>query len=244
MCMRDFMTEDIGYMSMDTFMSIFESGIPDSIKLNWRGEPLLHPDIDKMIRYAKEIGVHEVALNTNGQLLTREMIDKLSLAQLDWLIISIDGATKSTYETIRKGGDFETLYKNFINATLHFTGKIRVQICKQPLNEHEIGLWKELFKSDKNEIRIGKLHDPQGKIGLNKPIPIFCPSFWQRITVGWNGDILPCPSDYQGHWKLGNIESTTIREAWHSNRMNYFRHLLSDFGRSQVPPCKNCSSYC
>ena len=238
------MTEKIGYMEMDTFRKIFESGIPYSIKLNWRGEPLLHPHIDEMIRYAKDIGVHEVSLNTNGLLLDRSMIYRLSVAGLDWLIISVDGATKLTYETIRKGGNFDILWKNVLDASWHFDGKIRIQICKQPLNENEIELWKDKFTPYADEIRIGNLFDPQGKRGLHKPIPPSCPSFWQRITIGWNGDIMPCCSDYQGHWKLGNIKDTTIRSAWLCSRMNYFRNMMADYGRSAVPACKNCSSYC
>ena len=244
MCMRDFMTEDIGFMDMDTFKKIFESGVPYAIKLNWRGEPLLHPKIVEMVKQAKDYGVEEVMMNTNGLLLTKEMTQQLSDAGLDWLIISVDGATKNTYEEIRQGGDFQLLYKNILYANHNFNGKIRIQICKQPKNEDEIELWKATFANLADDLRVGHLHDPQGKRGYKIDQPESCPSFWQRITVDWKGNIYPCPSDYQGHWSLGNVLNTTIRTAWHSGLLNYFRQTLADHGRKAVPPCKDCSSYC
>src|SRR5262245_20628599 len=53
------------------------------------GEPLLHPDLDAIIRRIRE---HRMiaTLITNGYLLTRERIRRLNLAGLDHLQISID----------------------------------------------------------------------------------------------------------------------------------------------------------
>ncbi len=244
MCMRNFLTEDIGRMDLDTYSKIFDNYTPTSIKLNWRGEPLLNKQLPLFVQFAKGRGVHEVSLNTNGLLITKDLIRHLSEAGLDWIIFSVDGATKETYEEIRQGGDFNKLLQN-IRLTYHyFTGKVRIQICKQPANEYELLKWRAKFEPYADKLRIGKLHDPQGKHGYKIEIPKSCTSFWQRLAIGWNGDIYPCCSDYQGKWKLGNINNTTIYDAWHSNRMSYFRYQLSQHGRSAVPPCRNCSSYC
>src|SRR4030042_2174044 len=37
-----------------------------SIKFNWRGEPTLHPFLPKAVKYAKNKGILEVQINTNG----------------------------------------------------------------------------------------------------------------------------------------------------------------------------------
>jgi MoaA/NifB/PqqE/SkfB family radical SAM enzyme len=53
------------------------------------GEPLLHPDLDQIIRRIREHGVI-ATLITNGYLLSRERIRRLNRAGLDHLQISID----------------------------------------------------------------------------------------------------------------------------------------------------------
>jgi len=240
------MTEDIGFMDWDVYTKILNEYTPSSIKLNWRGEPLLHKQICEMVAYAKDIGVIEVLLNTNATHLTRQMINHLSDMGLDVLIISADGASKLVYEKIRKPANFEVFFKNVVTASLYFTGEIRIQACRQPINQKEIdsGKWAEVYEPLADTLRVGQLYDPQGLLGLNINQPKFCPSFWQRLTIGWNGNISPCPSDYQGHWGLGNIKDITIYDAWHSTRMNYFRYNLAKYGRKAVPACKNCTSYC
>ena len=39
-----------------------------SIKLNWRGEPLINPKISNFIKYAKEIEILDDFTNTNGHI--------------------------------------------------------------------------------------------------------------------------------------------------------------------------------
>jgi len=53
------------------------------------GEPMLHPDLDAMIRRIRERGAI-ATLITNGLLLTRERIQRLNRSGLDYLQISID----------------------------------------------------------------------------------------------------------------------------------------------------------
>jgi pyruvate-formate lyase-activating enzyme len=57
------------------------------------GEPLKHPDIAELVRYAKSIGFGQVSMSTNGFLLTPELLDDLEKAGLDKLQISVDRMT-------------------------------------------------------------------------------------------------------------------------------------------------------
>jgi MoaA/NifB/PqqE/SkfB family radical SAM enzyme len=56
------------------------------------GEPLLHPDLDDIIRRIREYGIL-ATLITNGYLLTSARIKKLNRAGLNYLQISIDNVT-------------------------------------------------------------------------------------------------------------------------------------------------------
>jgi MoaA/NifB/PqqE/SkfB family radical SAM enzyme len=56
------------------------------------GEPLLHPDLDDIIRRIRQTGM-VAGLITNGYLLVAERIQRLNKAGLEWLQISIDNVT-------------------------------------------------------------------------------------------------------------------------------------------------------
>jgi MoaA/NifB/PqqE/SkfB family radical SAM enzyme len=56
------------------------------------GEPLLHPDLDDIIRRIRQRGMI-AGLITNGYLLVAERIQRLNRAGLEWLQISIDNVT-------------------------------------------------------------------------------------------------------------------------------------------------------
>src|SRR6266700_4671070 len=53
------------------------------------GEPLLHPELDQIIRRIRKNGM-VAGLITNGYLLVAERIQRLNQAGLEWLQISID----------------------------------------------------------------------------------------------------------------------------------------------------------
>ena len=56
------------------------------------GEPMLHPDIFALTRYAKrELGFHKVMLLSNAYLFNEQKVEQLNEAGLDELQISIDG---------------------------------------------------------------------------------------------------------------------------------------------------------
>jgi MoaA/NifB/PqqE/SkfB family radical SAM enzyme len=57
------------------------------------GEPLSHPGIVEIVRYAKSLGFHKVSMSTNGFLLNRQLLAELETAGLDELQISVDRMT-------------------------------------------------------------------------------------------------------------------------------------------------------
>lgn len=76
------------------------------------GEPLLHPQIGKMVKYAKNNSIKHVRIHSNGLPLNDEMIYALIEAHLDKIKISIDAAHAETYMKYRQGGDFNKLLRN------------------------------------------------------------------------------------------------------------------------------------
>ncbi len=103
-----------GAMCFHTFKDIVDA-LPGLEKLTMQGlgEPLLAPDFFEMVEYATARGI-STGFNTNGTHLTRERAERLADAGVDWLHVSLDGATAATYESIRDGSDFELVRKNIL----------------------------------------------------------------------------------------------------------------------------------
>jgi tetratricopeptide (TPR) repeat protein len=70
-------------------VNLFAGHVP-MMCLSGFGEPLLHDKAADFVRYAKDKGMHRVALETNGTLLSEEKIRALIKAGLDILILNLD----------------------------------------------------------------------------------------------------------------------------------------------------------
>jgi MoaA/NifB/PqqE/SkfB family radical SAM enzyme len=67
------------------------------------GEPLLHPELDEIIRRIRVHGIIATVI-TNGYLLTPERIQRLNRAGLEHLQISIDNVQPDDHSRGRLGG--------------------------------------------------------------------------------------------------------------------------------------------
>ena len=145
-----------------------------SIKFNWRGEPLMHPRLEKYISYAKERGILETLLNTNATHLTQERAKSLIESGLDVLIYSFDGGTKETYEKNRPGrfgiNKFEDVVQNIQNFSkirsslgrhLPFT-KIQMILTTDTFSEQQS--FYQLFSSCVDSVTVTHCSERGGEI--------------------------------------------------------------------------------
>lgn len=75
------------------------------------GEPLLNPDLGRIIRHLKQRGAY-VLFNSNGLLLRGRKARDLAESGLDELRVSIDGGTPATYQTVRGVDGFDRILAN------------------------------------------------------------------------------------------------------------------------------------
>jgi len=105
--------KDKAYMNFDIFKKIVIK-FPKLSKIelyNW-GEPFLNSDIFKMIAYCKSKSIKTV-INTNFSFTKDDLFyEKLANVGLDFLTISLDGASQETYCKYRVGGNFDTVINN------------------------------------------------------------------------------------------------------------------------------------
>lgn len=244
------MSDDTGLMDWRLFTKILkecELQKCPSIKLNWRGEPLIHPLLPDMIRVAKrQAKILEVQINTNAQLLTKEKARKISNAGLDRIIISADGITKQTYEKIRINSSWERLLDNIVYLKqLSNRPIIRIQTCELPQNMEEIGEFTDFWAEYADEIRIWQSFDPMKRKDprLKRRLKTPCPQLWQRLVVAWNGDVHPCCVDWGSKGILGKVTEKSLKEIWDSPQERYLRHLHRNKVGGIINPCSTCDNY-
>ena len=111
-----------------------------SIDFSGGGEPLLQPRLVEWISEAKSAGC-ETGFLTNAFLLKKETARQIISAGVDWIGISMDGATADIYEEIRKGSNFEQICENLANiASLRVgkTPKTMINFVLMPMNFHQV----------------------------------------------------------------------------------------------------------
>jgi MoaA/NifB/PqqE/SkfB family radical SAM enzyme len=114
-CMRNVWDEPLGRMSEVTFSHVLDSlkaldPLP-TVFFGGFGEPLAHPGLIAMVRAVKSLGAH-VEMITNGILLDERRSLELVKAGLDFLWVSLDGASAENYADVRLGASFPLVIDN------------------------------------------------------------------------------------------------------------------------------------
>lgn len=127
-------------MMYDEFKSIIDqSNFVNTICISG-GEPLLHPDIYKILEYVSRNSKAQIRIITNGLLIDENFVtwanENLSPKRFQFQI-SKDGNDAQTYESIRGKGTFSAFQKA-TNASLKLRHEVyfHVTLCK--VNMHQI----------------------------------------------------------------------------------------------------------
>lgn len=106
------MAERFHDLTWDRFLAITDQfSRIRRVVLHGIGEPLLNPDLGRMIRHLKRRGAY-VLFNSNGLLLRGRRAHDLAGSGLDELRISIDGGTPETYRAVRGVDGFDRILGN------------------------------------------------------------------------------------------------------------------------------------
>lgn len=141
-CINPELNRSVRFMSAEQFETILDQ-IPslEKVSLVGIGEPLLNKDLMDMVRAAKARRMN-VGFTTNGTIMPPRIIEEICDIRPDWLNISLDGATKATFEGIRLGADFDAILKNVerLMGAMDEAARTEVAIWFVGLNEniHEL----------------------------------------------------------------------------------------------------------
>ena len=112
MCAVPLLKRSKGLMTYENFCTIAQKLPPSlrQLKLAYAGEPLLNPDIFKMVRYFRTLNKTAVVrISTNGTRLDqfdpKEILES-GVSQLD---VAIEGSTAEVHEDYRRGSSFDSV---------------------------------------------------------------------------------------------------------------------------------------
>jgi MoaA/NifB/PqqE/SkfB family radical SAM enzyme len=111
-CELSYWTETPADLKFDNIRKMVEH-LPKlkRIDLTGIGESLMNRDFFKIVAFLKSRGLY-VTLNDNFTLMTEQAARRIIELQVDQIFLSLDGATKQTYEQLRIGANFDKVVAN------------------------------------------------------------------------------------------------------------------------------------
>ncbi|MCP4220893.1 MAG: radical SAM protein [bacterium] len=246
--------EPLGLMDYSLFQRILDEGAEKglcAVKLQIRGESFLHPELFRCIAYAKEKGIVDVQITTNGTLLDRSKMRELMSSDLDSIIFSVDLHHRDSMESGQYSQPVREVVTEFLELRKEL-GKKRPWVrVRGSISENSPGAFRQMKRDLKSTFPladifiVGRIHDfhddGDSFPDLHRNYHLnSCSYLLQRLAVFWNGDTSTCCMDYNNRFKLGNISECSIESIWLSEKMRDFRkrHSLSE--RNIMPICKHC----
>lgn len=261
---KDLQPDDKKNMDFKLFKKIIDEAGSHVYEANLfhRGEPLLNPEITEMIKYAAEAGIR-TRLHTNAVLLDPETSVKLIKSGLHRISFSFDGYTKEMFEKNRTGAEFEDVLskineflkikKSLFSVTPHTT--IQTIEYDENLSPGELIIRKNKFISTfKNNppdrFVTRKPHNWGGSLNLNYPERNTgslkktgiskCTFPWYALVILNDGKVLPCPQDFFGRLKIGDISEKNIKDIFNDKKIIELRNKFSHKDIDDLHPCSNC----
>ncbi len=240
-----------GYMTRDEYKMIIDQAVKygvKSIKLNYLGEPLLHKDVVWQVEYAKQQGVLDVMMNSNGSLLTPEISEGLLKAGLDKLFISFDSISPDIYEVQRKGTNLGTVINNVYNfAQLRNRSypdtHIRLSMVMYETPEYMAQfeglktMWKNLVDAVGYGFYIE--HDANSQ-EFPKVEGFHCEQLFQRMFLKYNGNVTVCCFDEKDEITVGNWREEDLKNIWVNEKYREMRDTHISGNYCDISLCRRC----
>lgn len=240
-------------MSRDLFRKVVaECGRQGAKKLLpfLHGESLLVPGVLDYFRDARKLAPQtHINLTTNGSKLSPELSEEILNERLiDSLIVSIDGGDRETFEAIRLGLKYDEIRENvryFIRRrdelNVHDL-KVMISMVTVPENKHTRRQLREAWR-EADEVRFSVYFNWAGELEGESRTPNkvnFCERLYHYITILADGRVAMCCFDSEGTHSVGDIQSQSIHEVWHSPAFREKRRLLFEKDFDQLDICGRC----
>src|SRR4029453_2947895 len=236
-CPRDEMHRKQGVMSFDLFRKIVDECAELNIthvRVHNYGEPFMDRQLVEKVGYAKQKGIKEAGMISNGPLMTEQGARGIIEAGLDAINISVDASGREVFDATRLGLNYDKVIAN-IERLLRGRkepGRNRPKLILSFVRQNnsvDEQAFIEHWKSIADKIHITDLHNWAGTLNRESAVNYPCYRPWLTFTVLWDGRVSLCCADFDGKTILGGLDTPSIAEIWNSEPFRAVRreHLES-----------------
>jgi sulfatase maturation enzyme AslB (radical SAM superfamily) len=247
-------------MSFDLFCDVVDQLTKQKIiqlSLHLIGEPLLHPRIAEMVRYAKGKGLQHVRFATNATLLNDDISSDLIESGLDSLTVSMDTSTAgyycpgTTWEELFAGLDQNVRQLITLrNRRGRKSPEVHMQIIHMAQTQLLIDEFVKKWQGITDRVTVQPLLSWAGHIKVPRKgrRRLVCINHLTQGVVQWNGDASFCCLyiDSQGDSEgiLGNVAHTSLEDIFlGTRRREIIEAQLRGNYEAIPPPCKECPDW-
>ena len=152
------------------------------------GEPLLRPDIESLIERLRNIpGIDDIALTTNGSLLTRTRAANLKAAGLNRVTVSIDSLDPERFGRVNGVGfPPHRILQAIDYAAASGLRPVKVNVViKRGLNDQDIVPLAEYFRFSGHVVRYIEYMDVGTSNGWSRHDVVSAAEILQRLSEKW-----------------------------------------------------------
>jgi len=245
-CPRDEMHRRQGIMSVELFRKIVdecaELGITH-VRMHNYGEAFIDRKLVEKVKYAKEKGISEVGLISNGSLISEPVARGMIDAGLDAINISVDASGKEVFEATRVGLKYDKVIAN-IERLLRLRAesgrrrpKLILSFVRQNNSADEQAFIKH-WSAIADKIHVTDLHNWAGTLNHESDVNYPCYRPWLTFTVLWDGRVSLCCADFDGKTILGDLNTQSIAEIWNAEPYRQARREHLESGGPDI--CRAC----
>ena len=209
------------------------------------------------LEYAAAAGCRNLVLNSNGTLLDRwNNIEGVLKSPLRRFILSLDGLTAPTFESIRVGARREQVYaavEDLLERKAQSGQVYPVIICqfsRMAQNTHEVEEFRAYWSARGAEVKVRPMLEWTASgsvrtetIDHESPFRIACPWANNTMAIHQNGDVVACAVDYEGRFKAGNAVRQSLKEIWAALGTR-LRRVHRDHRWADLPElCQGCGDW-
>lgn len=259
MCPHEKQSRKLQVIDDALYKKIVDECAKEPLKIFWAfmlGEPLLDKNLADKIKYAKNNGIKEVAIFSNGSLMTKERGEELIKSGLDHVTFSLDCFREETYKKIRKGLNFSAVTENIkgFMKLREDTGlkkpSVAIEITEMDENKDEIDQFVDYWQKIVDAVYIsvhtnwtGAQQDRRKQQSFRYFTRRPCYRLWSDLIVHVDGKATFCCLDYDGQCYVGDVIKSSIKEIWNSKEMEEIRKTQIAGKYDELALCKNCDAW-
>ena len=239
-------------LCMKIMKDAYESGGRE-LCLSMTGEPLMNPELEAYISFAKKLGYEYVFINTNGYFLDDRHADAILRAGIDSVKVSVNASAKN-YRLIHGVDAFDKVVENikhfdYLRKKYKSQCKLYISYVAVRQTIDEIDELKELLMRFVDDMivmnanhRGGSVSEIEECLYAGKDEYSFqypCSQLFHNIYITAEGFMVICCQDFENLTVVADLHKESVAQAWTNTRFTQFRkkYLNHDLKGTL---CQNC----